>query len=270
MAQDKKTEEREYLEYFLASKEGKNWYEKNKIISYEETEHPDFIFTTEDNQKIGLEITKFIVESRHGRALQHLMSIGNQACKYAQKQYGINVSILIDKFDKRLHQARTYQEMMDAIYNPGFWDMYNKKAIKSGIENIIDKNIENLKRWPPLVKESIIVQDEYFNISISGFENIGGKFDCNVNNKCYSKENPFDELQDKIDKKNKKIDNYLKRCDKCYLLIYLPDSSKGNYCYFTGSLKKHIFHSKFEATYLCKWNTIFVEDNFALELKSCS
>lgn len=268
MAQDKKSEERKYLEYFLASDEGKKWYEKNKIISCQETEHPDFIFTTENNQKIGLEITKFIVKSMHGRALQHLMTIGNQACKYAQKQYGLNISILIDKWDKRKWCARTYKEMMEAAYNPGFWDIYNKKEIKSGIEDIISRNIENLKRWPCFVKESINVQDEYFNISITAFPDMDGKFDCAVNNECYSKENPFDELQEKIDNKNKKIDNYLKKCDKCYLLIYLPDVSKGNYCHFTWKLKWHLFRSKFKSTYLCQWNTIFTEDNFVLKLKS--
>lgn len=204
MAQDKKSEEREYLEYFLASDEGKKWYEKNKIISYQESEHPDFIFITEDNQKIGMEITRFLVKSLHEQALRHLMTIGNQACKYAQKQYEINVSILIDKWDKRVHQARTYQEMMEAAYNPGFWDIYNRNAIKKGIESIIDRNVDNLKQWPYLVKESILVQDEYFNISVSGFPNMNGKFDCSVNNECYSKEDPFDELQTEIDKKNKK------------------------------------------------------------------
>ncbi len=268
MTQDKKSEERKYLEYFLASDEGKKWYEKNKIISCQETEHPDFIFTTENNQKIGLEITKFIVKSMHGRALQHLMTIGNQACKYAQKQYGLNISILIDKWDKRKWCARTYKEMMEAAYNPGFWDIYNKKEIKSGIEDIISRNIENLKRWPCFVKESINVQDEYFNISITAFPDMDGKFDCAVNNECYSKENPFDELQEKIDNKNKKIDNYLKKCDKCYLLIYLPDVSKGNYCHFTWKLKGHLFRSKFKSTYLCQWNTIFTEDNFVLKLKT--
>ena len=196
------------------------------------------------------------------------MTIGNQACKYAKKQYGINVSILIDKWDKRKWCARTRQEIMDAIYNPGFWDIYNRTAIKNGIENIIDRNIENLKRWPHLVKESIQVQDEYFNISVSGFENIGGKFDCNVNNECYSKEDPFDELQAEIDKKNEKMDSYLEKCDKCFLLVYLPGVSKGNYCHFTQKLSEHTFSSKFEATYLCRWQRIFTGDNFALKLKS--
>lgn len=132
------------------------------------------------------------------------MIIGNRVCKYAKKQYGINVSILIDKFDMRENLAKTYQEMIKVFYNPGFWDIYNKNTIKKEIEQLIDNNVEKLKRWPCFVKKSIFVQDEYFNISISGFENINGKFDCNVNNKCYSKENPFDELQGEINKKTKK------------------------------------------------------------------
>ena len=267
MTQDKKSEEREYLQYFLSSDEGKKWYQQNKIVSYRDDEAPDFIFVTEDNQKIGLEITKFIVKSRHGRALQHLMSIGNQVRKYAQKRYGLNISILIDQWNRRVWQARTYKEMLEAAYNPGFWDIYNKRAIKSGIEQIVDRNMEKLKQWPCFVKESIFVQGEYFNISISGFENIDGKFDCQVNNECYSKENPFDELQEKIDKKNEKINNYLKKCDKCFLLIYLPDVSMGNYCHFTDELNNHKFHLNFEDVYLCKWNKIFTNDNFVKKLK---
>ena len=31
MAQDKKAEEREYLNYFLASDVGKKWYKENKV-----------------------------------------------------------------------------------------------------------------------------------------------------------------------------------------------------------------------------------------------
>lgn len=268
MAQDKKSEEREYLECFLASDEGKKWYEKNKIISYQEAEHPDFIFITEDNQKIGLEITKFIVKSKHGRALQHLMTIGNQVCKYAQKQHGINISILIDRWDKRKWCAQTYQEMLDAIYNPGFWNIYNKKVIKDGIEGILDRNVENLNKWPHLVKDGILVQDEYFNISISSFENMDGKFECNVNNESYSKEDSFEDLQTDIDKKNKKIDSYFKKCDRCSLLIYKPGVSKGNYCHFTRKIREQIFSSKFEDTFLCQCNRVFTSDNFVLKLKS--
>ena len=266
MAQDKKTEELEYLQYFLSSDEGKKWRQQNKILSYKDGEAPDFTFVTEDNQKIGLEITKFIVKSQHGKALQHLMSIGNQVYQYTKKHHGLNISIIITKCDRQAEQARTYRDMLDAACNPGFGDIYDKQLIKSGIEHIIDRNVEKLKQWPCFVKESICVQNEYFNISISGFENIDGKFDCQVNNECFSKENPFDELQEEINKKNQKFDSYLKNCDKCFLLIYLPDVSHGNYCYFTKKLNKHKFCSKFEDTYICQWNKIFPQNNFVKKL----
>ena len=56
MMQDKKPEEREYLQYFLSSDEGKKWYLQNKIVSYRDDEAPDFVFVAEDNQKMGLEV----------------------------------------------------------------------------------------------------------------------------------------------------------------------------------------------------------------------
>lgn len=146
MAQDKKTEECEYLQYFLSSDEGKKWHQQNRLVSCKGSEAPDFIFITEDNQKIGLEITKFIVKSQHGKALQHLMSIGNQVCKYAQKHQGLNISILIDQWNRRVWQARTYKDMLDVAYNPGFWDIYDKQLIKSEIEHIVDRNVEKLKQ----------------------------------------------------------------------------------------------------------------------------
>lgn len=77
----------------------------------------------------------------------------------------------------------------------------------------------------------------------------------------------LDELQEKINKKNKKISNYLKKCDKCSLLVYLPDVSMGNYCHFTEAINDHKFHLNFEDAYLCKWNKIFINGNFVRKLK---
>lgn len=85
----------------------------------------------------------------------------------------------------------------------------------------------------------------------------------------FIKEDPFDALQETIDSKNKKIDNYLKNCDRCFLLVYVPDVSKGNYCHFTNLLKKHLFSSKFENIFLSQWNRCFKDENFVYTLK-CS
>ena len=247
MAQNKKEEEINYLNQFLNTPIGKNWYQIYKIKDRIEEEHPDFIFITQDNKKIGLETTQFIKNTEQGYALQSLMRIGNKICKQIQDKHGLQISIVIDKFDKRKYGTKTREEFLESVYNPGFTALFNKKEkeIKSKIEQIVDKNLEKLKNFPRLIKETIEVNSELLTFSISGFSNINNKFDCRVNNQSFSKEDSFKELQDEINKKNEKLDNYIKQCDECFLLIYNPDSSKGNYCHFTDELNKQKFSYRF-------------------------
>lgn len=60
MAQNKKQKEKKYLIDFFNSLVGQKWKAQQGIISYEETESPDFIFLTNKNKKIGMEITNFL------------------------------------------------------------------------------------------------------------------------------------------------------------------------------------------------------------------
>lgn len=246
MAQNKKEEEINYLNQFLNTPEGKAWYQKYKTKDRIDEEQPDFIFITNDNKRIGLEVTNFIMKSKHGIALQSLKTTGNKICKYVQDTYGFSVSIIIDKFDKRKYGALTKQEILEYISKPGFIDRFNEDEIKSKLYPLIDENIEKLKRFPRLIKETIEVNNEWLTFSICSFPNgHNNKFDCFVNNQCFSWENPFKELQEEIDKKNEKIDSYLKNCDECFLLVCNPDVSKGNYCHFTDKLNKQKFSYKF-------------------------
>lgn len=273
MSQNKKLEETMYLKSFLSSDEGIRWCENNKIkdkSNYQESDPLDFIFTNEENQKIGLEVTNFIIESQHGKALQHLMRIGNKVCQYAKTKYNLRISILIDKYDKRQLYCKTYQEMLDLCYNPGFCKIFDQKQIKPKLQKIIDDNVEKLRTAPCLVQEYIEVQNECFKIYISDYCYGTKDFDCAVNNESFSKENPFAELQATIDAKNAKITSYLQKCDKCYLLIHIPSVSKGNYCYFTDKIKNHCFLTKYEAVFLNPWKKTFKENGPSLELKTKS
>lgn len=245
MAQNKKEDEINYLNQFLNTPEGKAWYQKYKIKDRMDEEHPDFVFITQNNKRIGLEVTNFIMKSKHGIALQSLKTTGNKICKYVHDTYGFPISILIDKFNKRKYGAKTRKEFLEAVYNPGFIDRFNEEEIKSKIYPLIDKNIEKLKTFPCLVQEWIEVNNEQLKFSISGFPNTDGSFGCHVNNQSFSKQDPFKELQEEIDKKNKKFDNYIKNCDDCFLLVCNTDVSKGNYCHFTNKLKTHKFSCKF-------------------------
>ncbi len=149
--QKHKEEEKEILNYFLSTPMGKRWYNKLNVKETIETESPDFIFLTQTGKKIGLEVTKFLVKSKHRRALQALKNTGNKICNYSLKHHNLPLSIIIDKFDKRIHQGRTKKDLLDAVYNPGFIDIFNEKEIKAQIEPFIDDNVEKLKKFPRLV-----------------------------------------------------------------------------------------------------------------------
>lgn len=251
MAQNKKEEEINFLNQFLNTPIGKNWYQKYKIKDCIDEEHPDFIFITNDNKRIGLEITQFIIKSKHGFAVQSLKRTGNKICKYIQDKYGFPVSMIIDKFDKRKYGARTRKEFLEAVYNPGFIDRFNEKEIRTKIEPIIEQNLEKLKNTPYFIKETIEVSNEWLTFSIDRYPHgYNNKFDCHVNNQCFSWENPFEDLQKEINKKDKKFNDYLNNCDECFLLVCNPDVSKGNYCHFTDELNMQRFSYKFSNVFL--------------------
>ena len=145
MAQNKKQKEKKYLIDFFNSHVGQKWKAQQGIISYEETESPDFIFLTNKNKKIGMEITNFFAKSKHCRATQVLTNIGNKVCRYCHKKYNLEISILIDKYDKRIGQPKSKEELWDLYYNPGFTNIFNEEEIKPKIEKTIDENLINVK-----------------------------------------------------------------------------------------------------------------------------
>lgn len=258
-----KIEEKEYLDCFLKTTIGKLWYEKHNIIKFEETESPDFIFETNDGRKIGLEVTQFIIESKHGKAMQALATTGNKICSYSLNKHKLPISIIIDKYDKRKHEAKTKEQFLEVCYNPGFIDRFDEKEIKAQIEPVIDENLDKLKHFPCLIKQWININGEYLCFSISGFPDISGKYECFVNNECFSLENPFTPLQNVIDKKNQKYENFIKHCNECYLLVCKPGVSKGNYCHFTDEILSYGFTSKFKNIFLYD-----ADEYSAIELKT--
>lgn len=70
------------------------------------------------------------------------------------------------------------------------------------------------------------------------------------------------ELQDTINAKNKKIDEYLKNCDECWLLV-VADRTKADQCYYLSpdEMKSHAFLSKFQKTFFLE-----IAENLLLEL----
>lgn len=245
----KDLEEKEQVEKFFKTKIGQEWYEELGVVDYIKSETPDFKIKTVKSDTIALEITKFIAENKNLKFSQALTRIGNKICREVEKKYNIHIHILIDKYDDRKFSIHR-KDLLDYAYNPGFSELPDTKIFKQKMHDVLKNNIEKLRQgW--LVQEWIQVENEYFKISIESFAcPWTGKYDCHVNNAGMVKPNPIDELQTCIDKKNNKTKLYSESCDKCYLLIYVPNAYDANYCAFDNLLFKHKFDSKFEKIFL--------------------
>ncbi len=245
----KELEEKEQVEKFFKTKVGQEWYEGLGIVDYVKSEAPDFKIKTINGVTIALEITKFIAENKNLKFSQALTRIGNKIFKEAEKKYNLQMHILIDKYDDRKFSIR-WKDHLDYAYNPGFSELPDAKIFKQKLQDILRNNIEKLRKGL-LVQEWIQIDNEHFKISMDPIAcPWTGKYDCHVNNAGMVKQNPIDELQICIDKKNDKINSYSANCNKCYLLIYVPNAYNANYCSFDNLLLKHRFNSKFEKVFL--------------------
>lgn len=97
----KKQEEKEQITCFFNTQVGKSFWTENNIINIQENESPDFILIKKDETQYALEVTQFIAKNKNTQYSQALIRYGNNLCRYAAKNYGINISILIDKYDPR-------------------------------------------------------------------------------------------------------------------------------------------------------------------------
>lgn len=249
----KEAEEKEQVEKFFKTEVGQKWLEELDIVECLKSESPDFVLKTKNGESIALELTNFIAENRNLKFSQALTRVGNKICREAEKEYNLRIHILIDKYDDRKFSIH-WKDLLDYAYNPGFSELPDAKIFKQKLQDILRNNIEKLRKGL-LVQERIQVDNEHFKISMDPIAcPWTGKYDCHVNNTGMVKQNPIDELQICIDKKNNKIQSYSKDCTKCYLLIIVPNAYNANYCSFENSLFEHKFNSKFEKIFLCEEN----------------
>lgn len=261
-----KIEEKEIFNKFFCSTEGIKWFGENKIKKIENYEAPDFLFITESNKTIGIEIVSFILESPHQKYTQLLTRTGNKVIQYIQKKYNLGISITIEQYDRKLWSPK-WQDHIERAYNPGFFEIPKIKTFKEKMIKILESNIEKLKRGG-LARGTISIENEYYEIRASFDKSVcSRKHDCHVNNTGKIIFNPFEQLQNFINIKNKKYKNYKKKTEKCYLLIFVPDSKIGNYCSFTDDILKRKFISEFDETFLYEERT---ETTFKLYSKRIS
>ncbi|MDD2524292.1 MAG: hypothetical protein PHT81_05560 [Endomicrobiaceae bacterium] len=246
----KKGIENTHFNFFIETKTGKEWYERNKIVNKIDIEKPDFLFETSTGKTVGLELTNLIVRSNEYYAAKHistasLYTIGKQVCHYFKKEKGIALSIVIDIWDPRKWSSH-YNEIIDHRYDPGFKDL--DASIKEIKDVIIKVLLQNPIPSFGVVKEWIDIGNQKFCISADRMYE--PNISVRVNNVGICKEDPFDELQERITDKNTKYKTYKSNCDECDLLVISDDGSTGNFVTFSDKINTHKFISVFKNVYL--------------------
>lgn len=249
----KKGQEEYYLARFLESEQGKQWIARyhvdvNSKIS---SESPDFVFTTENGNKIGLELTSFIFkdsmskQKSHAENIKALYRVGNKIVEHFLQKENIPLSLLIEYYDER-KWSPNWQKHLEYCYNPTtpIFDIDFEKLKEIIIQRIKSKGVPN---WG--------VNKEYIELGKYAFMVTFDKFyepytNVRVNSIGLSVDDPFDELQQEIDKKNHKYASYLKQCDVCHLLVISEDSGTGNCVTFSHEILQKEFNSSFLAVYL--------------------
>lgn len=235
-----KGQEATYLALFTRHKLGAQWMQDNGITNKTSCECPDFIFKVPARPTIGLEIVNFVHKSKKNVATMRLEGIAKKIVGHFKKQ-DIPLSLLIDIYDPRKWSIN-WAEHLDACYNPGF-DHLNAtdKEIKTAIINALES--EGIKPWG-ITKKYIDIKGQTFVATASRMHD--PHTSAHVNNGGICIENPFDELQDTINSKNKKFESYKTNCDECDLLVVVENG----FVHFTDKLQKHKFESVFRNVYV--------------------
>lgn len=240
----KKEHEKEILTGFLKTEAGKKWQELYKIIpsSCKPNEPLDFIFQSTEKQTIGLEIVSFIASTKNGQATQHLKTIGNKVLAYANNEYNLTLHMLITPYDYRKFSPKC-SDHISYQRNPGFSKKFDEEYLKPKLQEVIDSNLDTLKQGKLVTKWILDPDKESLKIDL----NTSIKPYCYVNNAGWCKQNPFDDIQYEIEKKNKKLPKYLEICDECHLLVAIMESEEGSYYWFSKDINENDFTHKFKS-----------------------
>lgn len=256
----KKGREEYYLSRFLESGQGKLWINHYDIDINSKTpsESPDFIFHTHNGRKVGLELTQFVFKDNNGNQKGHtenikaLIGAASKVVKYFYKTKNIPLSLLIDYYDERKWTAN-WAEHLEYCYNPTtpIFNIDFNEFKKQIITNIEETGVPDCG----LKKTYITINGYSFIVSFSKFYKPYTSV-C-VNNVSLYTEDPFELLNQNINKKNIKYPFYLKNCDDCHLLVISEGSSTGNTVLFSDKFFNMKFKSSFPAVYLIDFGSNF-------------
>lgn len=204
--------------------------------SIEESEEPDFILKTSSCDTIGIELTEYFQKSgKKGSKLKQKEELINEIVEMAKKEFE---EISNDKIMVSFNWSEN-------LYVKG----KEKQKIASNIAQLIHQHSKKLDGPIDIEYEDLPSQlQDIFSHSIEIYKNSGLQenewnfIDAGIIGTT------FDEINKIISEKQKKIGDYLKKCDEIWLLIYTsiePTISSSLTNKDLEKLKRHDFNSRF-------------------------
>ena len=237
--ESKKGMEATYLALFTRHKLGEQWMHSNGITTKKHREEPDpvpdFVFEVPGRPTIGLEVVNFIHKSDKNKATMRLERVAKKVVDHF-KQQGFPLTLLINVYDPRKWSAKQ-SERMELLKKPGFDHLIaTDDELKSAFISAL--NLEEIKKYG-ITERPVTVKGQTF--IVNGSQMHAPNTHHYVNNEGWCIENPFDEIQNTIDSKNKKFESYKANCDFCDLLVV----ADGGFVHFDDKLQSHEFTSVF-------------------------
>lgn len=227
----KKEFELRYLKLFSKTDIGIQYLSCLKVINLN-SEEPDFLFRNIlTHEIIGIEMVKIIAESEKQKSTSKLNQIVRNVCLKLDKHTNVKYCIFLSCNDGNYDNIPIHaSEWVNKI----FQIIIEDKNLKNGENKKFDFKLNNGD-----------VLHLVYSINESSYHFPG------VPDGGIVILNPFDLLENIIKKKNEKYTKYLKKCDKCSLII-VSDNMAGHSSFieFNKSLEEHKFNSKFDNVFL--------------------
>jgi len=203
------------------------------ITHVEHGDNPDFLIS-HSTEVLGIEITQLFKVTNHPNAPQALESfrqkIVESARKYCEKDIPpLRIRVWFN-FNQKVPKNRTSEA----------------KRVSRSLAAIVKKwHRKNRSEFSRTLKPPEIPTI----FSIIYIARFGSNHKWYVNNPAYELEFPIVKIQSCIDEKNRRYEEYLKRCDECWLLIVV-NRFKDPLSFEIHDPTGHRFESKFERVFL--------------------
>lgn len=199
-------------------------------------ERPDFVWPNVD-KPLGIEITRLFKATPKGRRPMQM------------QESETTVTVQIARY---LYEQRDLPNLdMRVVFGNSEIKKSDRASLANRLADTVQKSLPAPNSWVSFLNDlsddsSLPEQISY--LSIGRFDGLERNH-WSVSDAGWVQEDFIDELQRRIDEKNKELPHYLKSCSRCWLLIVADGTGPSSFFDPSEDTKQHPYHSLFHRTF---------------------